>query len=78
MCDELKGRSVEQENVVMQSSSIKHMVVDITKSESNNLRIVFQGKKKKYLANNLPLKITSGGVCLLCGPRKNTNCGRGP
>jgi hypothetical protein len=46
MCDELKGRSVEQENVVMQSSSIKHMVVDITKSESNNLRIVFQGKKK--------------------------------
>jgi hypothetical protein len=44
----------------MQSGSVKHMVIDITKSESNNLRTVFQAKKN--LANNLPLEITSGGV----------------
>jgi hypothetical protein len=62
----------------MQSGCVKHMVIDITKSESNNLRTVFQAKKKKDLANNLPLKITSEGVCLLCFSRKNMNGGRGP
>jgi hypothetical protein len=43
---------------------VGHMVVDIPKSESNNL-----------LANNLPLEIR---CCLLRGPRKNTNCDIGP
>jgi hypothetical protein len=42
------------------------MVVDITKSAnrgSNNLRTVFYAKKKD-LAIDLPLEITSGGVVL--------------